>query len=559
MMRSMFTGVSGLRVHQTRMDVIANNVANVNTVGFKSARATFRDAFYQNMQGATAANPLTGRTGMNPQQIGLGLSMGSIDNIMTQGASQRTDWGMDLMIQNQGMFIVGDQTGTFFTRAGNITQDARGNLGINGMQLMGWDVTLDRGQWIVDRSNLRPLSMSGAKANMPSEATTFIDIAGNLDIRDLVNVTRNADGDVERGDIMRVMTIFDSLGHSYVVDVRFTFHNVPGAPNYWTYEFLGEELPEAQGGGFAVRAFQDGIRRNEDGTDVQPALMRIHAGSLDQLTGGLAANGSNMRPSGTLVFDSNGTLIAMGPTDGRVDHLGVANARPAPVRRFATANPPPTPIPSALPGLPHWQVTMDNFSLYIAPVITRFTPRATLGNVNDVTQYILPAAGAGGTAAAPPEDDLTIGNVSVPVGRLRFNMSSLTHRGGMSTNVNFDPVDGNPPGILSDISIGADGTITGMFTNGRTRTLGQIPVAIFSNPAGLQRMGNNLWAATANSGSFDGIGVIGDIQAGALEMSNVDLAEEFTGMIITQRGFQASSRLISVSDEMIQELVNLRR
>jgi len=572
MMRSMFTGVSGLRVHQTRMDVIANNVANVNTVGFKSARATFRDAFYQNLQGATAANPAVGRTGMNPQQIGLGLSMGSIDNIMTQGVAQRTDFGMDLMIQNEGMFIVGDATGTFFTRAGNITQDARGNLGINGMQLMGWDVEEVDGRWQVNRSNLVPLAMTGAKANMPSEPTSFLELAGNLNIRDLVNRQYfTADnvpgatpgvgdapgtpgqteliGQLMRGDIMRSMTIFDSLGHTYVVDVRFTYHNVPGGPNYWTFEFVGD----ANGN---VHGWQDGIRSTA-ANPVTPATMRIHAGRLSDIPPATGTNGdaggaidpASMIPSGTLVFNSMGELIGMGPTAGRT--AGIANtdplSRPNPTTGFTFAPPEDEDDPDI------WQRAMNEISMYIVP-ISGFTPRATLGDATD-NNRIIRYGGADSNQVA----GATGANVIVPIGALTFDMSGLFNRGGMNTNVGFEPINGNPPGTLRDISIGGDGTITGMFTNGRIRTLGQIPVAIFANPAGLQRQGANLWAATANSGSFDGIGQIGDIQAGALEMSNVDMAQEFTDMIVTQRGFQASSRLISVSDEMIQELVNLRR
>jgi len=554
------------------MDVIANNVANVNTVGYKTARATFRDAFYQNLSGATSANPDVGRTGVNPQQIGLGLSMGSIDNIMTQGASQRTDFGMDIMIQNDGLFIVSDSSGTFFTRAGNVNKDARGNLGINGMQLMGWDVfeNEDTGRWEVNRSNLVPLSMSGAKANMPSEPTTFVELSGNLNIRDLVNVIRYVETDpevaadptllnqVKRGDIMRTMTIFDSLGHSYVIDVRFTYHNTPGANNYWTFEFIGEEVfndatpPVSEG--FVVHAWLDGTRSTA-ANPVVPAQLRIHAGMLihgtpdgtglaDSPQGATNVIAANMRPTGTLAFDSMGNLLGKGPAT-QATGTGT-NLRPEPVRM--------EPIPTGTQTWADqgWQVNSGNdFTMHIVP-IRGTNPRATFGDAGGaVIEYAAPGAGhvPGGTAPV----------IRTPVGSMTFSMAEFFNRGGMNTNAGFEPINGNPPGTLRDISIGRDGTVTGMFTNGRLRVLGQIPVAMFSNPAGLQRMGSNLWAVTANSGTFDGIGEIGDIQSGALEMSNVDLAQEFTDMIVTQRGFQASSRLISVSDEMIQELVNLKR
>jgi flagellar hook protein FlgE len=544
------------------MDVIANNVANVNTIGFKTARATFRDAFYQNMSGATSATPETGRTGVNPQQIGLGLAMGSIDSIMTQGTSQRTDFGMDIMIQNDGFFIVNDSSGTFFTRAGNITQDARGNLGINGMQLMGWDVELNRntGRYEVNRSILTPLSMSGDKANMASEPTTVVELAGNLNIRDLVN--RQVDDSVTpplllRGDISRSMSIFDSLGHQYVVDVRFTYHSVDGAPNYWTFEFVP---PPGQPPG-TVAAWRDGVRSSPT-NPVAPAIMQIHAGNLmDAVSiehGVGVVNPELMRPSGTLVFDSTGQLIGMGPQRVDADGNLVREGTPPLLDRPAPANPIPDP-PAAGTLQPAWQRTMDSLVMYIVP-ISGFNPRATFGDVDG--NRIVYGGDPVAPAPPPPPNNMVIDTDALtrtPVGVLRFDMSQLFNYGGMNTNAGFEPIDGNPPGTLRDISFGRDGTITGMFTNGRLRILGQVPVAMFSNPAGLQRLGSNMWGITANSGSFDGIGEIGDIQSGALEMSNVDLAQEFTDMIVTQRGFQASSRLISVSDEMIQELVNLRR
>ncbi|MCL2204771.1 MAG: flagellar hook protein FlgE [Defluviitaleaceae bacterium] len=546
MMRSMFTGVSGLRVHQTRMDVIANNVANVNTIGFKTARATFQDAFYQNLAGATAANPDVGRTGTNPQQIGLGLSMGSIDNIMTQGAAQRTDFGMDIMIQNEGMFIVEDQSGRFFTRAGNITKDARGNLGVNGMQLMGWDVEqTDDGHWQVNRSILQPLSMSGNKANMPSEPTTVMELAGNLNARDVDS----------RNQLMRTMTIFDSLGNRYTVDVRFTLHNGqrgtegPGAGSftYWTFDFLGEFTEDGE---FAVHAWLEGIR-TIPGQIVNPALISVHVPSNNIDDTGYTIDRADMMPFGTLRFNTLGELVGMGPVE---DVPNPDNWLPRNNRGFST------PIfgnEEDIDDFGSWlRPGADYFDFLVVPFQGAMIPAATLGRPG------APGFGfyAGFAPPDPPDPDFgDDGTAFLPIGTLRFDMTNFFARGGMNTNIGFEPIDGNAPGTLRDISIGSDGTITGMFTNGRLRVLGQIPVAIFANPAGLQRMGSNLWAATANSGGFDGIGEIGDIRSGALEMSNVDLAEEFTGMIITQRGFQASSRLISVSDEMIQELVNLRR
>ena len=489
MMRSMFSGVSSLRVHQTRMDVIANNIANVNTIGFKSQRATFQDAFYQRIQGATGPDPLTGRAGTNPQQIGLGLNLGSIDNIMTQGASQRTDNPLDLMLTGPGFFIVQTDLGNAFTRAGNVNMDRNFNLHINGLKLMGWNAVDDgRGGFEIQRE-LQPLDLSRVR-DMDAQATSIIEMVGNL----------NAEGlDMPEEGITRTLTIFDSLGTAWTKDVIFRFHPEPSGAgtsyfSFWTYEFV----TNADGN---VLAWQNNIR----GDDVTPGELSIGAGE----TGGGGV-------TGTIAFDRRGRFVAHGAAD---------------------ADPAGNVIPGTVPG-----VTPTDPEIDAATVLTTWTltiePHPSGDTIN-------PSANFG----RPNEDGDFI--ISVDTRALFQRADTLSLR--------TSAMDGNRPGRLADISVGSDGTISGRFTNGLTRIIGQIPIALFDNPAGLERGGSNLWFATTNSGPFDGVGTIGDMQGGALEMSNVDLAAEFTEMITTQRGFQAASRTISVSDEMLQELVNLRR
>jgi flagellar hook protein FlgE len=528
MMRSMFSGVSSLRVHQTRMDVIANNIANVNTHGFKSSTTTFTDAFYQRLQGASGPNPMVGRTGTNPMQVGLGVNLGSINNMMSQGASQRTDRGMDAMIQGPGFFIVGDSSGTFFTRAGRITQDMWGTLNINGMTLMGWDTRYDArtGQHVIDRSRLVPLALGGAKQNMPSEPTTMIDMAGNLDVDMLEQGNR----------VTRSMTFFDSLGIQYVVDVIFTFHPnassaAPSPHSYWTFEFVREPGTTAAGvytPSNRVLAFREGNRVDPDSR----AYLNMHAwgAAPDGITAGVV-NPDNMRPYGTIAFNSAGELIGIGSADRDAAGNLIPEAGPAAFADMWT------------PGDPD-----DPFRLWVVPN-EGVNPSATFG---DTDRRI-------STYGASTDPNVPGGGASFPVGLISMNWEAFSQRGQVGTTAEILPMNGNGPGTLEDVSIGRDGVIMGRYSNGRSRMLGQIPVANFRNPEGLERVGNSLWVPSANSGPFNGIGTIGDLMGGALEMSNVDLASEFTDMIVTQRGFQAASRTISVSDEMIQELVNLRR
>ena len=499
MMRSMFSGVSSLRVHQTRMDVIANNIANVNTVGFKSQRATFQDAFYQMIQGASGPDPVMGRAGVNPQQIGLGLNLGSIDNIMTQGASQRTDNPLDLMLTGPGFFIVDTPMGRAFTRAGNVNMDREMNLHINGMRLLGWSAEPDGvGGFRVARGELAPLSLARVQT-MDAQSTTHIEFVGNLtreglypyDETDLLGPTEH---------IARTLTIYDSLGTRWTLDVHFRFHPEYSSASQsqhsvWTYEFVN--MPDV--------TLPDGVtqpagtvmawRENDREPPAVPAFLEI------------GADGTGAGAVGTLVFNQRGTFVGAGAATGEGGTI--------------------SPSAVAAPG--------GDFTS--APFVLTIGAHEPGGLVN-------PSAFFGG---APKPD-----------GRLTVNTDNFFQRAEPLT-LRTAATNGNRPGRLADISVGGDGTIAGRFTNGLTRIIGQIPIALFDNPAGLERGGSNLWFETVNSGPFDGAGTVGEMQGGALEMSNVDLAAEFTEMITTQRGFQAASRTISVSDEMLQELVNLRR
>ena len=435
MMRSMFSGVSGLRVHQTKMDVIAHNISNVNTVGYKSSRVTFNEVFSQTLSGATGPNEARNRGGVNPMQIGLGVNVASIDKSMTQGAAQRTDNPLDLMIQGDGFFVVGDVTGQFFTRAGNFIEDREGFLSLNGMKLMGWDTVWDNTvkDFVVQRMSVRPLQITPQKEYLDPAATTQMNLYGNIN--------PNTDPVVSRS-----MSFFDSVGTKYLMDVELRFDSSTATETTWIVSFpVAEMYP------------------NGDRTRPQP---------VDPIA------------EFPITFNTDGHLASV---DG--------------------------------------DTTAAAFVFNITPTVD-LTPAATLGS---------------GT------------------GDIILNFAGLNQFVNESTNALADNRDGNAPGHLAGLSVGTDGKITGRYSNGLVRLLGQIPLAKFKNPEGLDRMGNNLFAGTSNSGSFDGVGIDGEFQGGVLEMSNVDLSQEFTEMITTQRGFQANSRIISASDQMLQELVNLIR
>ncbi len=434
MMRSMFSGVSGLRVHQTRMDVVGNNIANVNTIGYKSQRVTFNEVFSQTLQSASSASDETGRGGLNPMQVGLGVNISSIDMLMTQGAAQRTDNPFDLMINGEGFIVVGDASGKYFTRAGALRQDDEGNLIIpNGMKVMGWPASTD-GKTI-NRGEVVPLKLNDpALKSTPPESTTKVALSGNLNSTDATVPTQ--------------LKFYDSLGNYYTLNINLEKTATAAAGTTWTASFQS------------------------------PAVATDQNGNKYSIATPLLAGNATT----TLVFNTAGKLTTPAPG---------------------------TAIP--LTGL----------------VLAATVP-------------------AGGIIPAS-----TFGTVDIDV-------STLTQYAA-KTNVDSKVTNGKAAGKMSGYDVGADGKITAYYDNGDRRLLGQVVVAQFDNPPGLEKMGDNLYRSTANSGDFDNIGKVGNFQAGVLEMSNVDLAKEFTEMIVTQRGFQANSRIISVSDEMLVELTNLKR
>ena len=467
-MRSMYSGVSGLRVHQTKMDVISNNIANINTVGFKRATASFKESFNQTLSSASAANQ--DRGGINPQQIGMGANVGTIVNVMGQGAAQRTDYGSDLMIDGDGFFIVKDASGFSFTRAGVFEVDAKGNLvDPNGFNVCGWKAVEDPdkpGQQKIIKDTVTPINIyDGDNLYSPAQKTTSIEFTGNF------NQTTNKEQ-------KNTMSFYDSQGNKYVMNIQFTKDDTfqPNPPNEnssWNISLPSVNLP-----GQAPPA------PGQPGTHYE-----------------ITVNGTDKvyLPVGNLNFVQSSLKFSV---DGKLTTVTGGNG--------------------------------TGFDL-------------TNINLGGLVK-------ADGTAAGITGE--TLASINVDFAKVtQFNSKA---------NVTSEAKDGNTAGSMTGYSIDANGIIRGTYSNGQTKLLAQIPLANFKNPAGLEKAGSNLYKETGNSSEFDGIGVeasaLGSkLQGGALEMSNVDLSYEFSEMITTQRGFQANSRIITTSDEMIQELVNMKR
>lgn len=533
MMRSLFSGVSGLKTHQTRMDVIGNNIANVNTVAYKSSSMTFSELMYQTTQSASGANAATGRAGVNAKQIGLGVVGGAINtSIATEGASQTTGNPFDLRITGDSFFVVSSGSENFFTRAGAFYVDGVGNLAMttNGYTVMGWQPDTDDPTQIKKDTVSALRIMSAANMTSPPEATTEAYISGIID-KNSANLTSTSGQAVN-------MAFFDDLGYSYTA-------------KYSIYGYTKETTVTQQ----MVDALEDEEYSKEiyywDSTASPPGPRGIVGGAAgDALVGTkLCDPAAKTEPAATDTYTVNQLLeegiYRMELTDVQ-DSTGksLTEVYNQPLNNIVTS-----PLTTYL----KYSKTDGSYVGYGASAADPWTTS------NDLTDNKAPLSFNKETFAAAPA---TI-NISFKESTMYDNKGTATIG---ATSGNYDGnFAGRKMGAMSGIAIETSGKIYASYDNGTTKLLGQIAVANFANASGLEKVGENLYSATQNSGTFDGIGEevgadgTGKINSGVLEMSNVDLSSEFTEMITTQRGFQANSRIITVSDTMIEELVNLKR
>lgn len=509
MMRSLYSGVAGLRVHQNKMDVIGNNIANVNTVGYKAQTVTFTDVFYQTVQAASGPNVETGKGGTNAKQIGIGAALGTIaTNITKQGGMQATDNSFDCMINGEEFFIVSDGKNNFFTKAGNFNVDEAGYL-VNGsgLTVMGWQVNED-GDVVKDRvSALRV--MTSDKMSASPERTVNSSVFGNINQKDSSFASKATKDQY----VPYTVEFYDSQGYLY--NATFHIKKVTDATNGDYYSLYLYNIVD-QNGDVVSQA-----RELEDTNGVK---------YYEYLNDGNQVN---------VKFNNSTDTVEATPAGSTTP----AKIKPGEIYAISTGTTPPTTYTG------NFENALDLVTCIEKGYLKDGTTKVTSAPASFKT-----GTGAG---AATTNHMLTI------------DYSQLTNYGSASS-VDSSRGDlegygaGKAAGTLSALAISDDGKIVGNYTNGDILNLGQIAVTTFANAAGLEKIGDNLFQATMNSGSFNGIGIDitsnGDsITTGVLEMSNVDLAFEFTEMITTQRGFQANSRIITTSDTMLEELINLKR
>lgn len=463
MMRSLYSGVSGLQNHQTRMDVIGNNISNVNTNGFKRGRVNFQDMISQQMSGA--AKPTDELGGVNPKEVGLGMTVASIDNIFTQGNLQTTGVSTDLAIQGNGFFLLKSGEESFYTRNGSFGVDSDGTLvnPANGMRVQGWMADEVNGQMLVSTAATPEDLIIPVGSKDPAKETTNVNFACNLN-KNTPEILEGASADdIYKGTWGTEQKIYDSFGNEHMLSV--SFRRVVGNPNQWEATVLID--PD-----------------NADYTQT-----RVGLGTTDGVENTFLVN-----------FDNYGALQSVTDTAGNVTN-------------------------------PEGQIVLQtSFAVADSNADENGNPYRQTLNIN--------------------------------LGTIGSFKDTITQSASKSTTKAFYQ-DGYTMGYLDNFKIDSSGVITGVYSNGTNRTIGQIALASFANDRGLEKAGDNTYVESNNSGMArigeSGVAGKGTLMAGALEMSNVDLSEQMTDMIVTQRGFQSNAKTIQTADTLLETVLSLKR
>ena len=576
---ALFTGLTGLNAQSARLDVIGNNVANVNTTAFKSSRMLFESLFSRSLGFGTSPSEIRG--GVNPKQIGNGVAIAAIQRDFSAAGFTGTGDLRDMAIDGNGFFLVQKGGTNFYTRAGTFRQDSNDNLATaTGEKLLGYAVD---DEFNILTGQLVPINIPVGKQTI-AEETSNIALVGNL----------NKDGDIPTQG-----TIIDLLGTA-TAGLSATAGGFIDSTTLMT----GIEDPDLPGSGTAAFAAGQSISfggpngASRGGSDLPAGTFDITATTtvqdfMDFLTStiGIQTTGSTNPDGNTpgVTVDALTGIIQVVGNVGSINDLIIA---PGDIELLAADG-------SSL-GAPF--VTDKTASADGESVRTTIVGYDSLGTEvsANITMVLdsTPDAGPVWRYFVDSEDDMEPGfaistgviqfdnngqpdpdssEIALTISRsntgadplLSWNVKLLSDKGNTTSlsdapsNVIGLTIDGLPPGTLESFAAGADGVIFGRFSNGAVKTMGQVVLANFTNPAGLIDEGGNMFTTGPNSGPASvappGVLGIGGLVSGALEQSNVDLGAEFTNMILTSTGYSASSRVIRTADELLQQLLVLGR
>ncbi len=538
MMRSLYAAVSGLKGNQTYMDVIGNNIANVNTTGYKASNVTFQDMLSQTLQGASSPSGTQG--GTNPMQVGLGVGVASISTNFTDGSTQSTGISTNLAISGDGFFVVGTPTNQMYTRSGDFTTDRQGNF-VNsaGYRVLGWQADASG---VVDTTQPISALQIPVGSTMAAKVSTTITLAGNLNggatALDAATVSSNAAAAViAAGNLVSSVSAASTATQSAVNAAQTAaqtaqtaataFANAATAPAKAAAAITA--LDAANAAVAAAKVAANAVAADTTMTPVLKATAVIAAAALSEATSKTAATNDSAQPVSYDLYDTQGNKYTL---TGSITKTGVNTWTFTPSSKIIGGTDGKTTVATVTGGSSTIKFNADG-TFDTSTVFNALTIDPTGG----------PYEGAGSFTVQP-------------------SGSTMTQNGSDST-AKIRNTDGYAAGTLNGKTIGTDGTIVGSFTNGRTQAIGQVALAIFNNSDGLLSAGGNLYTKTTNSGEPQigsaGTGGRGSFTPGSLEMSNVDLAQQFTNMIVAQRAFQANSKIITTDDSMLEEVVNLKR
>ncbi len=625
MMRSLFSGVSGLKNHQTRMDVIGNNISNVNTTGFKSSRVAFTDILSQNLQGASAPNDNIG--GTNPKQIGLGSAVGAVDLLFTNGSVQSTGVNTDLALSSSNaLFILDTGSGTAYTRNGDFSFDADGNYvqAGNGYFVQGWmanNGTIDTGSQVSNITIPSGKSMAPTASttavytnNLNAEVPTIVSLLGGTVLEEGTTIyTKKSEGALTGTTdyplkVSAGGSTFDVPEGTYSVEDNFTIGkdctkttgDMTGTTEHpvaitagATGGFTRTSGTFSIDGDFKTTTTDEMMKANS----TYPVKVYYNDGGTEKTTtvdSGSYKVGGKITVSGT-EYDITGLEAKIVNLSSTVTQLEQKYAK----KVSASADNPATIKMSD--GSSVIQTSGVYTVEHSLPIVTTLSVYDTLGSVHDLPVYFtltdasedtweVTLTNDGTNSTSWKEADGSITTVTMDAQPLDFDTNgaysagsgkptiTLTNGATNPQTIQLDftqmtqysssstiagKADGNAAGVLSSISIDKTGTITGTYTNGMKQVEAQVALQRFTNPGGLTKVGESLYEDSNNAGKSGEPSTAATLGAtitpAALEMSNVDVANEFTDMIITQRGFQSNSKIITVSDEMLETLINLKR
>ncbi|MEN6616031.1 MAG: flagellar hook protein FlgE [Syntrophorhabdus sp.] len=530
MLSSFFSGISGLMSNSASINVVGNNIANVNTVGFKGSRTTFEDVLYQSVNGTSGTS-----------QVGRGTALSSVDTSFGQGSFESTSESTDLAIGGKGFFIVrsAESQNNYYTRAGQFRFDADGYLTnpkgdiLQGRQIdrttnapygVDTDVIISQAP-----SEPRASQFIGMNVNLQSDAT----VAGNLgSLSGVANGSVTAVA-VSEGRYPRAgnYTISYNAGTGNMT-VTVAHTDPTGAltgtsSTYSAAVAAGTAYTNFAGSGLDITtdaALVNGASRTTDfqGFSTDYVSATRNPTTTSNYSSSVTAYDSLGQPHVVTVYfrKSCETTVPQTSVWEWMAHLSAADSA------------------SGANTLAGWgTLIFNNNGALISggdanPVSFDFSQGA---NPNQSIDLVFGSGSGGGTTTQYP----------------------------IASTTNFQTQDGYPPGVLQNVTVSAEGVISGHYSNGQILNLYQLTLANFNNPNGLKKEGSNLYSETIESGvaytNAPGEGGLGKISANSLEQSNVDLATEFVKMIVAQRGYQANSRVITTTDEILQELMNIKR